>query len=348
MENQKRKRKVRKYFQCECCKDYSSKLVNSDNYNETCENCGLILTKHSEISSNKYKKSIKEKAKEKSLKNEPKKFLSKKLKRNSIKSNNSKKNNKKIKTKDKVNSSATTNPNDLIFSSGSSIEININLHNNSEIRNENIENNLNAENSIFEPLSEREGDRILRRNRNNIITNAEHILGDFQFEYPTERNVSSNNINYINSPQRRNSLTLSLQDFSIFGLGVISYIFSNNYERRNIFENDHLHHQSNNNFGIIDAFGIIPISPLNIENNTHPATSETVLKNLKKFKMNKNYYKKNSKGETEKPNCCICISEIKNSQKTVLLPCEHMFHWNCCHTWLKQKNTCPVCRLELN
>ena len=40
--------------------------------------------------------------------------------------------------------------------------------------------------------------------------------------------------------------------------------------------------------------------------------------------------------------------EIKKAQKTVLLPCEHMFHWNCCHTWLKQNNTCPVCRLELN
>ena len=63
--------------------------------------------------------------------------------------------------------------------------------------------------------------------------------------------------------------------------------------------------------------------------------------------MSEKYCKKNNKGKFELPNCCICISDINKGEETVLLPCGHMFHWKCCYSWLKENNTCPVCRFEL-
>ena len=380
MESEQSKRRSRKYFQCKNCKEYNSKLVNSNNYDEICENCGLILTKKCEISANKYKKSTKEQSKEKILKNKPKKLLTKKTKRSSIKSNISRKKNKKIKTKtkNKATSSTNTNSNQSI-DLNDNIRVNNNFHNNNnEIineNNENIENNENDENNEFFELfnfDEDENNNInwsMRRNRN---TNTNNIINDI---YP---NFSVNPFyNEIFNHQRNmfdlsNTFPITTHNlfqpsFAIFEFEPtrnenFEFILSGNSDRRNntFFNNNRF--QTNisreNNLPnrylnltreIIDtAFEIIGLAPLNIENNIHPPTSEIVLKNLKKFKMSKKYCKKNNKGEIETPNCCICISEIKKAQKTVLLPCEHMFHWNCCHTWLKQNNTCPVCRLELN
>ena len=73
--------------------------------------------------------------------------------------------------------------------------------------------------------------------------------------------------------------------------------------------------------------------------NKHPPTKKEAFNKLKKFPM--------SKGKIELPNCCICISEISKGEETVLLPCGHMFHWNCCFNWLSGNNTCPICRFEL-
>jgi hypothetical protein len=68
---------------------------------------------------------------------------------------------------------------------------------------------------------------------------------------------------------------------------------------------------------------------------------------LKKFKLSEKYCKKEEGGNLEKPNCCICLEEIQIGKETVLLPCGHMFHYDCCITWLKKSNTCPICRFEI-
>jgi len=81
--------------------------------------------------------------------------------------------------------------------------------------------------------------------------------------------------------------------------------------------------------------------------NPHPPTSEENLKKLKKFDMNEKYCKKDKDGNYELPMCCICLSEIEKGEKTILLPCGHMFHYECCMTWLKKNNTCPMCRFEI-
>ena len=79
----------------------------------------------------------------------------------------------------------------------------------------------------------------------------------------------------------------------------------------------------------------------------HPPTSEEVLKKLKRFPLSEKYCKKDKNGKIELPSCCICLNDIVKNEETVLLPCGHMFHWNCCLTWLKKNNTCPMCRFEI-
>jgi DNA-directed RNA polymerase subunit RPC12/RpoP len=42
--------------------------------------------------------------------------------------------------------------------------------------------------------------------------------------------------------------------------------------------------------------------------------------------------------------CAICLSDYKASQKASELPCKHLFHKSCLWPWLKQAESCPVCR----
>lgn len=79
----------------------------------------------------------------------------------------------------------------------------------------------------------------------------------------------------------------------------------------------------------------------------HPPTSQSTLESLKRFKMSEKYCKKNEKGETECPNCTICLADLNKDQEAVLIPCGHLFHSDCALQWLNQHNTCPVCRFEL-
>ncbi len=39
--------------------------------------------------------------------------------------------------------------------------------------------------------------------------------------------------------------------------------------------------------------------------------------------------------------------DINEGQKTILLPCGHMFHDECITKWLNVHNTCPLCRFEV-
>jgi len=79
----------------------------------------------------------------------------------------------------------------------------------------------------------------------------------------------------------------------------------------------------------------------------HPPTSESALKKLKRFPLSDKYCKKDKNGKIELPSCCICLNDVQKGEETVLLPCGHMFHWNCCLDWLKNNNTCPMCRFEI-
>jgi E3 ubiquitin-protein ligase RNF115/126 len=45
--------------------------------------------------------------------------------------------------------------------------------------------------------------------------------------------------------------------------------------------------------------------------------------------------------------CNVCKDEFIIDQEALQMPCEHLFHPDCLLPWLKNHNSCPVCRLEL-
>jgi hypothetical protein len=73
--------------------------------------------------------------------------------------------------------------------------------------------------------------------------------------------------------------------------------------------------------------------------------SKRVIEKLKRFKMTDKYCINNS-GSIEQTICSICISDIKEGEETILLPCGHMYHSKCVVEWLNQNNACRVTDLN--
>ncbi|KAI9657262.1 MAG: hypothetical protein M1831_004451 [Alyxoria varia] len=52
-------------------------------------------------------------------------------------------------------------------------------------------------------------------------------------------------------------------------------------------------------------------------------------------------------GNAEKEDCSICMSEVKKGDVVNVLPCNHWFHPDCAKMWLKEHDTCPICRVGI-
>jgi hypothetical protein len=48
--------------------------------------------------------------------------------------------------------------------------------------------------------------------------------------------------------------------------------------------------------------------------------------------------------DNEKKQCAICLEDYVNGDKSIALPCIHIFHDNCIKNWLKSHNICPTCK----
>ncbi|KAF8578979.1 hypothetical protein K439DRAFT_1416674 [Ramaria rubella] len=46
--------------------------------------------------------------------------------------------------------------------------------------------------------------------------------------------------------------------------------------------------------------------------------------------------------------CHVCLSQFKDAEWAVLLPCLHSYHSACLQSWLARSRTCPLCRISLN
>jgi len=42
--------------------------------------------------------------------------------------------------------------------------------------------------------------------------------------------------------------------------------------------------------------------------------------------------------------CSICLEEYSKNNKIMILNCNHTFHKSCLELWIKDNNTCPICR----
>lgn len=72
-----------------------------------------------------------------------------------------------------------------------------------------------------------------------------------------------------------------------------------------------------------------------------PPASASVIENLPTIVL--------GQGDVEKNEglCPVCKDEFDVGEKVIDLPCSHRYHSNCILTWLRMRNTCPVCRYEL-
>ncbi|KAG4277057.1 hypothetical protein FPRO04_14211 [Fusarium proliferatum] len=83
-----------------------------------------------------------------------------------------------------------------------------------------------------------------------------------------------------------------------------------------------------------------------MEANAHskaaPPATEEALKSLVRKPVDKDML-----GSEGKAGCTICIDEMKEGNMATFLPCNHWYHEECVTLWLKEHNTCPICRTPI-
>ncbi|KAL6697819.1 hypothetical protein J3F84DRAFT_253559 [Trichoderma pleuroticola] len=78
------------------------------------------------------------------------------------------------------------------------------------------------------------------------------------------------------------------------------------------------------------------------QSNAAPPASTEALANLNRRPVDASMLEGDSKTE-----CTICIDDMKVGDAAAFLPCKHWFHEECVTLWLKEHNTCPVCRASI-
>eukprot|EP01024_Parvocaulis_polyphysoides_P059670 TRINITY_DN6464_c0_g1_i4.p1 TRINITY_DN6464_c0_g1~~TRINITY_DN6464_c0_g1_i4.p1 ORF type:complete len:323 (-),score=51.18 TRINITY_DN6464_c0_g1_i4:1098-2066(-) len=76
--------------------------------------------------------------------------------------------------------------------------------------------------------------------------------------------------------------------------------------------------------------------------NKPPASINTI-KNLPRIKVDDSNLQELNEDRT----CAICMERFVKNDDVIILPCKHPFHFGCVEPWLKQTNSCPTCRNEL-
>ncbi|KAI0890333.1 uncharacterized protein GGS22DRAFT_12153 [Annulohypoxylon maeteangense] len=81
----------------------------------------------------------------------------------------------------------------------------------------------------------------------------------------------------------------------------------------------------------------------NPQSNAPAPASDESIAGLPRKKLDEAMLGPELKGE-----CTICIDEMTVGDEAVVLPCRHWFHEQCVTLWLKQHNTCPICRAAID
>ena len=115
---------------------------------------------------------------------------------------------------------------------------------------------------------------------------------------------------------------------------IISRSIVNGSGLNNFLLNHINDHQFENFINIITA--------LDLQHKGNPPASERAINNLKKIEINDQNI-----NEFKEQTCNVCLENFNAGQITMKLDCGHYFHEKCITHWLKMRNTCPVCRHEL-
>ena len=372
-------RLVRRFFKCHKCKDIESQLINPIKFQVKCTKCGSFLNEIQE-------KEFKILKKKKNLNNEHKinndapyrpsenafRNISSVYNRPPSHSNNQNQyqnnnniNNNRNRFNYINNSNNTQQQRNRRYNSTnhySDMNIvneqnnNINSINNSNMNNNQFresqnrfnrnvnENNLENERGRNYGQGSRNRDRSQDPMNSSLFNNIFNIFGGI-FGIPM--NISTPII--ISSSGQGQPLRIYVQRQnvaqSIFDPVFLSFgsMFNNNF-RDNFSSNFRSNFRGN---FLNEIIRILERNQEEAARRAHPPTSESALKKLKRFPLTDKYCKKDKNGKLELPSCCICLNDIEKNEETVLLPCGHMFHWNCCLSWLKGNNTCPMCRFVI-
>lgn len=193
--------------------------------------------------------------------------------------------------------------------------------------------------------------------------NASNIYGDPRREIPQHQQPQQNSQQrpQQSQPEHNHPLYYLFVPFSVspfagsvrrspFDFGVFESPFNDNFFENPIeefFMDNFASNFTSNFFNPMSR--IVFMNSMQNQHMGNPPASKNSLEHLKKFKMGKEYCKKDEKDPTkiEYPTCSICLMDVTDGQDTILVPCGHMFHEACITKWLSLHNSCPVCRYEL-
>ena len=141
--------------------------------------------------------------------------------------------------------------------------------------------------------------------------------------------MSNNNNNSNNSNNLLNNILISQgvpQPRSSHGLLdlIINFAMVQNYNRNIEYIINQIMMNDTNRYG-------------------NPPASQSAVDKLQKC----NITEKKLKEFGFENSCPVCKDEFVINEECLLMPCEHHFHKDCLIPWLKERNSCPVCRYEL-
>lgn len=195
-----------------------------------------------------------------------------------------------------------------------------------------LKNNSNIQsNDFWQNIDNKKKSTIKNKNNSGSMNEVlDDFFGDFFNDEVPRHEPNSNHIQIrMGEPSEDEDIEPHVFFHPFFSpFGIMSGVFQQNYS---------------SNFGRQIA-RLIEMAQRG--KNPHPPASKKALKRLKRFSLKERFCKRKN-GKIELPNCCICQCEIEIREETVLLPCGHMYHWDCCLQWLKTNNTCPICRFEI-
>merc|ERR1712232_189241 len=75
--------------------------------------------------------------------------------------------------------------------------------------------------------------------------------------------------------------------------------------------------------------------------------NETALSRLPESIINAHILERLKRTSDGEACCAICHEDYEIGNSLLQLPCEHSFCSECGRQWLRQNNTCPICRTEV-
>ena len=200
-----------------------------------------------------------------------------------------------------------------------------------ENQNEKEEENQNEKEG--ENQNEEEGENKLNNISNNISNDINKIIKH------TLNNDSNYNFNITDD-----SISVNFQN-SDGDLNVIKNIMTYLYYKQ---INGELNNFRNIGEFVVQSYSSIPIQTNYLFENDEEFDYFANCKLINKLVGKAEKIKKDDPLLVDEESCFICFEKYKEKELKRKLPhCNHFFHKKCIDKWLKNKSTCPHCRIDL-